>query len=135
MTAAQPEELTLLLIQLRRHQAMMASVRQHTLAQLQHLNGPEVHYHPYNHSQLLNTASTTPTTTTTTVTSTTTSGASLRVLLPVRYPGGRPRHTPSGMAYLWTLAWLWNPSVSYSLVTTLNCRLTESPSLACYAIS
>ncbi|CAL8263871.1 unnamed protein product [Merluccius merluccius] len=69
-----PEELTLLLIQLRRHQAMMASARQHTLTQLQHLNGPEVH--PYNHSQLLNTASTTPTTTTTTVTSTTTSGAS-----------------------------------------------------------
>ncbi|KAJ3596011.1 hypothetical protein NHX12_002420 [Muraenolepis orangiensis] len=36
-----PEELTLLLIQLRRHQAMMASARQHTLMQLQHLNGSE----------------------------------------------------------------------------------------------
>lgn len=39
--ARQPEELTLLLIQLRRHQAKMASVRQHTLAQLQRLNSPK----------------------------------------------------------------------------------------------
>ncbi|KAM6937013.1 pleckstrin homology domain-containing family A member 7-like [Xenentodon cancila] len=36
-----PEELTLLLIQLRRHQAKMASVRQQTLAQLQRLSGPK----------------------------------------------------------------------------------------------
>uniref|UniRef100_UPI003AAA513C pleckstrin homology domain-containing family A member 7-like n=1 Tax=Centroberyx gerrardi TaxID=166262 RepID=UPI003AAA513C len=36
-----PEELTLLLIQLRRHQAKMASARHHTLAQLQRLNGPK----------------------------------------------------------------------------------------------
>ncbi|CAL8357160.1 unnamed protein product [Lota lota] len=73
-----PEELTLLLIQLRRHQARMASVRQHTLAQLHRLNGSELNYYPYTHSQLLNTASTTttPTTTATAVTSTTTNGAS-----------------------------------------------------------
>ncbi|XP_029009353.1 pleckstrin homology domain-containing family A member 7-like isoform X3 [Betta splendens] len=35
-----PEELTLLLIQLRRHQARMASARQHTLARLQRLDSP-----------------------------------------------------------------------------------------------
>ncbi|XP_029992862.1 LOW QUALITY PROTEIN: pleckstrin homology domain-containing family A member 7-like [Sphaeramia orbicularis] len=35
-----PEELTLLLIQLRRHQAKMASARQHTLTHLHRLNGP-----------------------------------------------------------------------------------------------
>ncbi|KAJ8340020.1 hypothetical protein SKAU_G00346530 [Synaphobranchus kaupii] len=37
-----PEELTLLLIQLRRHQAKMASVRNGALAHLQQLNGPSV---------------------------------------------------------------------------------------------
>ncbi|XP_017288351.1 pleckstrin homology domain-containing family A member 7 isoform X4 [Kryptolebias marmoratus] len=36
-----PEELTLLLIQLRRHQAKMASARHQTLAQLQQLGGPQ----------------------------------------------------------------------------------------------
>ncbi|XP_068595055.1 pleckstrin homology domain-containing family A member 7-like [Brachionichthys hirsutus] len=36
-----PEELTLFLIQLRRHRAKMASVRQHTLAQLLRLNGSD----------------------------------------------------------------------------------------------
>ncbi|KAF7647279.1 hypothetical protein LDENG_00174760, partial [Lucifuga dentata] len=51
-----PEELTLLLIQLRRHQAKMASARQHTLTQLQRLNGPKDLYH--NHL-LSTTASTT----------------------------------------------------------------------------
>ncbi|CAG5957554.1 unnamed protein product [Menidia menidia] len=40
-----PEELTLLLIQLRRHQAKMASARQHTLTHLQRLNGPKESYH------------------------------------------------------------------------------------------
>nr|XP_040018836.1 pleckstrin homology domain-containing family A member 7-like isoform X3 [Gasterosteus aculeatus aculeatus] len=35
-----PEELTLLLIQLRRHQAKMASARQHAFTHLQRLNGP-----------------------------------------------------------------------------------------------
>ncbi|KAM3870106.1 LOW QUALITY PROTEIN: pleckstrin homology domain-containing family A member 7-like [Diretmus argenteus] len=41
-----PEELTLLLIQLRRHQAKMASARYHTLARLQRFNGPTEPYHP-----------------------------------------------------------------------------------------
>ncbi|XP_051237742.1 pleckstrin homology domain-containing family A member 7 isoform X5 [Dicentrarchus labrax] len=50
-----PEELTLFLIQLRRHQAKMASARQHTLAQLQRLNGPK---EPYHHNQLLTTTTT-----------------------------------------------------------------------------
>ncbi|XP_029290616.1 pleckstrin homology domain-containing family A member 7-like isoform X4 [Cottoperca gobio] len=40
-----PEELTLLLIQLRRHQAKMASARQLTFTQLQRLNGPNEAYH------------------------------------------------------------------------------------------
>lgn len=39
--ARQPEELTLFLIQLRRHRAKMAAARQQTLAQLQRLNGPK----------------------------------------------------------------------------------------------
>ncbi|XP_047452474.1 pleckstrin homology domain-containing family A member 7-like isoform X6 [Mugil cephalus] len=53
-----PEELTLLLIQLRRHQAKMASVRQQTLAQLQRLNGPK---EPFSHNRLFTaTASTSP---------------------------------------------------------------------------
>ncbi|XP_069018038.1 pleckstrin homology domain-containing family A member 7 isoform X2 [Embiotoca jacksoni] len=52
-----PEELTLLLIQLRRHQAKMASARQQTLAQLQRLNGPK---EPFQHSRLF-TATTTST--------------------------------------------------------------------------
>lgn len=55
--AWQPEELTLLLIQLRRHQAKMASARQHALTQLQRLNGPK---EPFHHNHLL-----TPTTTST----------------------------------------------------------------------
>ncbi|XP_054865061.1 pleckstrin homology domain-containing family A member 7-like isoform X6 [Amphiprion ocellaris] len=42
-----PEELTLLLIQLRRHQAKMASARQQTLAQLQRLNGPKEPLHQH----------------------------------------------------------------------------------------
>ncbi|KAM9352652.1 pleckstrin homology domain-containing family A member 7-like [Symphorus nematophorus] len=50
-----PEELTLFLIQLRRHQAKMASARQHTLAQLQRLNGPK---EPYHHNHLLTTTDT-----------------------------------------------------------------------------
>ncbi|GAA6215294.1 pleckstrin homology domain-containing family A member 7-like [Lates japonicus] len=50
-----PEELTLLLIQLRRHQAKMASARQHTLAQLQRLNGPK---EPFHHNHLLTTTTT-----------------------------------------------------------------------------
>ncbi|XP_076588680.1 pleckstrin homology domain-containing family A member 7-like isoform X3 [Chaetodon auriga] len=54
-----PEELTLFLIQLRRHQAKMASARQHTLAQLQRLNGPK---EPYHHSQLVTTTTTTTST-------------------------------------------------------------------------
>ncbi|KAM3609595.1 uncharacterized protein V6R79_017630 [Siganus canaliculatus] len=44
-----PEELTLFLIQLRRHRAKMASARQHTLAQLQRLGGPKEPYHHNNH--------------------------------------------------------------------------------------
>ncbi|XP_030281187.1 pleckstrin homology domain-containing family A member 7-like isoform X4 [Sparus aurata] len=43
-----PEELTLFLIQLRRHRAKMATARQHTLAQLQRLNGPK-ELNPPNH--------------------------------------------------------------------------------------
>ncbi|XP_038150752.1 pleckstrin homology domain-containing family A member 7 isoform X4 [Cyprinodon tularosa] len=50
-----PEELTLLLIQLRRHQAKMASVRQQTLAQLERLRAPRESYHQ---NQLLSTAPT-----------------------------------------------------------------------------
>ncbi|XP_035012204.2 pleckstrin homology domain-containing family A member 7 isoform X1 [Hippoglossus stenolepis] len=50
-----PEELTLLLIQLRRHQAKMASARQHTLTQLQRLNGPT---DPFHHNHLLATTTT-----------------------------------------------------------------------------
>ncbi|XP_069385148.1 pleckstrin homology domain-containing family A member 7 isoform X6 [Paralichthys olivaceus] len=50
-----PEELTLLLIQLRRHQATMASARQHTLTQLQQLNGPT---EPFHHNHLLATTTT-----------------------------------------------------------------------------
>ncbi|XP_045892476.1 pleckstrin homology domain-containing family A member 7-like isoform X2 [Micropterus dolomieu] len=42
-----PEELTLFLIQLRRHQAKMASARQHTLAKLQRLNGPKDSFHHF----------------------------------------------------------------------------------------
>lgn len=38
---SQPEELTLLLIQLRRHRAKMASARQETLAQLGRFDAPE----------------------------------------------------------------------------------------------
>ncbi|XP_026030894.1 pleckstrin homology domain-containing family A member 7-like isoform X5 [Astatotilapia calliptera] len=54
-----PEELTLLLIQLRRHQAKMASARQQTLAQLQRLNGPK---DPFQHNHLFSatTTSTSP---------------------------------------------------------------------------
>ncbi|KAG7221158.1 hypothetical protein INR49_017506 [Caranx melampygus] len=48
-----PEELTLLLIQLRRHQAKMASARHHTLTQLQQFNGPK---EPLHHNHLLTTA-------------------------------------------------------------------------------
>ncbi|XP_016519937.1 pleckstrin homology domain-containing family A member 7-like isoform X6 [Poecilia formosa] len=40
-----PEELTLLLIQLRRHQAKMAAVRQQTLAQIQRLSAPRESCH------------------------------------------------------------------------------------------
>ncbi|XP_071347782.1 pleckstrin homology domain-containing family A member 7 isoform X14 [Trachinotus anak] len=54
-----PEELTLLLIQLRRHQAKMASARQHTLTQLQRLNGPKEPLH-HNHLLTTTTASTSP---------------------------------------------------------------------------
>ncbi|XP_044048575.1 pleckstrin homology domain-containing family A member 7-like isoform X2 [Siniperca chuatsi] len=54
-----PEELTLFLIQLRRHQAKMASARQHTLAQLQRLNGPKDPYH-HNHLLTTTTSSTSP---------------------------------------------------------------------------
>nr|XP_043891275.1 pleckstrin homology domain-containing family A member 7-like isoform X6 [Solea senegalensis] len=50
-----PEELTLLLIQLRRHQAKMASARQHTLTQLHRLNGPK---EPFHHNNLLTTTTT-----------------------------------------------------------------------------
>ncbi|XP_056243527.1 pleckstrin homology domain-containing family A member 7-like isoform X5 [Seriola aureovittata] len=50
-----PEELTLLLIQLRRHQAKMASARQHTLTQLQRLNGPK---EPFHHNHLLTSTTT-----------------------------------------------------------------------------
>lgn len=46
----QPDELTLLLIQLRRHQAKMAAARHHTLAQLQRLSGTK---EPSQHQQLL----------------------------------------------------------------------------------
>lgn len=56
--AWQPDELTLLLIQLRRHQAKMASARQHMLAQIQRLHGPK---EPYHHNHLLTTATTTST--------------------------------------------------------------------------
>ncbi|KAK5605358.1 hypothetical protein CRENBAI_025557 [Crenichthys baileyi] len=48
-----PEELTLLLIQLRRHQAKMASVRQQALGQLKRLSAPRESYHQ---NQLLTTA-------------------------------------------------------------------------------
>ncbi|XP_041854131.1 pleckstrin homology domain-containing family A member 7-like isoform X3 [Melanotaenia boesemani] len=54
-----PEELTLLLIQLRRHQAKMASTRQQTLAQLQRLNGPKESYYQ-NHLFTDTTSSTSP---------------------------------------------------------------------------
>uniref|UniRef100_A0A3B3BB32 Pleckstrin homology domain containing, family A member 7a n=1 Tax=Oryzias melastigma TaxID=30732 RepID=A0A3B3BB32_ORYME len=54
-----PEELTLLLIQLRRHQATMASARQQTLAQLQRLNGPAESY-LQNHLLAASTASSSP---------------------------------------------------------------------------
>ncbi|XP_042268725.1 pleckstrin homology domain-containing family A member 7-like isoform X2 [Thunnus maccoyii] len=53
-----PDELTLLLIQLRRHQAKMASARQHMLAQIQRIHGPK---EPYHHNHLLTTATTTST--------------------------------------------------------------------------
>ncbi|XP_074533086.1 pleckstrin homology domain-containing family A member 7-like isoform X3 [Halichoeres trimaculatus] len=53
-----PEELTLLLIQLRRHQAKMASARQHTLTQLQRLNGPK---EPLHHGHLLSASTTSST--------------------------------------------------------------------------
>ncbi|XP_049430972.1 pleckstrin homology domain-containing family A member 7-like [Epinephelus fuscoguttatus] len=52
-----PEELTLLLIQLRRHQAKMASARQHAFSQLQRLNGPT---DAYQHNHFLTTTSTSP---------------------------------------------------------------------------
>ncbi|XP_019116597.2 pleckstrin homology domain-containing family A member 7 isoform X4 [Larimichthys crocea] len=55
-----PEELTLFLIQLRRHQAKMASARQHTLAQLQRLNGPKEPYHSNHLLTSTNTTSTSP---------------------------------------------------------------------------
>lgn len=58
--AWQPEELTLFLIQLRRHQAKMASARQHTLAQLQRLNGPKEPYHSNHLLTSTNTTSTSP---------------------------------------------------------------------------
>ncbi|XP_062418986.1 pleckstrin homology domain-containing family A member 7-like [Pungitius pungitius] len=53
-----PEELTLLLIQLRRHQAKMASARHHTLAHLQRLGGPSAahHHHFLANSPLLSAA-------------------------------------------------------------------------------
>uniref|UniRef100_A0A3P9LPH4 Pleckstrin homology domain containing, family A member 7a n=1 Tax=Oryzias latipes TaxID=8090 RepID=A0A3P9LPH4_ORYLA len=54
-----PEELTLLLIQLRRHQAKMASARQQALAQLQRLNGP-AESHLQNHLLAASTASSSP---------------------------------------------------------------------------
>ncbi|KAK5866943.1 hypothetical protein PBY51_011474 [Eleginops maclovinus] len=54
-----PEELTLLLIQLRRHQAKMAAARQHAVCQLQRFNGPtEPHLH--NHFLTASTTSTSP---------------------------------------------------------------------------
>ncbi|XP_041650751.1 pleckstrin homology domain-containing family A member 7 isoform X3 [Cheilinus undulatus] len=53
-----PEELTLFLIQLRRHQAKMASAREHTLAQLQRLNGPK---DPLHHNHLLSASTTSST--------------------------------------------------------------------------
>ncbi|KAK5901788.1 hypothetical protein CesoFtcFv8_007113 [Champsocephalus esox] len=52
-----PEELTLLLIQLRRHQAKMAAARHHAVSQLQRINGPS---EPLLHNHFL-TASTTST--------------------------------------------------------------------------
>ncbi|XP_049929975.1 pleckstrin homology domain-containing family A member 7-like [Epinephelus moara] len=54
-----PEELTLLLIQLRRHQAKMASARQHAISQLQRLNGPTDAYQ-HNHFLTTTTTSTSP---------------------------------------------------------------------------
>ncbi|XP_078023669.1 pleckstrin homology domain-containing family A member 7-like isoform X3 [Epinephelus lanceolatus] len=54
-----PEELTLLLIQLRRHQAKMASARQHAFSQLQRLNGPTDAYQ-HNHFLTTTTTSTSP---------------------------------------------------------------------------
>ncbi|XP_042351473.1 pleckstrin homology domain-containing family A member 7-like [Plectropomus leopardus] len=54
-----PEELTLLLIQLRRHQAKMASARQHAFTQLQRLNGPKEAYQ-HNHFLTTTTTSTSP---------------------------------------------------------------------------
>ncbi|XP_065812959.1 pleckstrin homology domain-containing family A member 7 isoform X2 [Labrus bergylta] len=53
-----PEELTLFLIQLRRHQAKMASARHHTLAQLQRLNGPK---EPLHNNHLLSASTTSST--------------------------------------------------------------------------
>ncbi|XP_058500448.1 pleckstrin homology domain-containing family A member 7-like isoform X4 [Solea solea] len=55
-----PEELTLLLIQLRRHQAKMASARQHTLTQLHRLNGPKEPFHHNNNLLATTTTSTSP---------------------------------------------------------------------------
>ncbi|XP_034031769.1 pleckstrin homology domain-containing family A member 7-like isoform X2 [Thalassophryne amazonica] len=50
-----PEELTLLLIKLRRHQAKMASARQHTLTQLQRFSSPK---ETYQQNHLLSTTTT-----------------------------------------------------------------------------
>ncbi|KAM7002333.1 pleckstrin homology domain-containing family A member 7-like [Tautogolabrus adspersus] len=55
-----PEELTLFLIQLRRHQAKMASARNHTLAQLQRLNGPKESLHNNHLLSASTTSSTSP---------------------------------------------------------------------------
>ncbi|XP_053741337.1 pleckstrin homology domain-containing family A member 7-like isoform X2 [Synchiropus splendidus] len=56
-----PDELTLLLIQLRRQQAKMAAARQLTLAQLQQLSGPKEQLHNNNNNlHLLTATSTSP---------------------------------------------------------------------------
>ncbi|KAM6926761.1 pleckstrin homology domain-containing family A member 7-like isoform 2-T2 [Lycodopsis pacificus] len=56
-----PEELTLLLIQLRRHQAKMASARQLAFSQLQRRSGPtEAHHHHHHHHFLTTSTSTSP---------------------------------------------------------------------------
>ena len=92
MAAAQPEELTLLLIQLRRQQARMATARQHALAQLQQLHASEVPYYPHTYSHLPNTTTTTTTTTTTAaaLTSTATNGVPAAVCCPHAGPLAPP---------------------------------------------